>query len=243
MNESTLKPNPDGLIKLSGTIKNLKVTRCSASFVFTSDDQTKLGILAVASALTGLDGQAATALHYANDVEEPADYLEFELGDQVVKGWVWRNPFKEADVVSLAADKVGNHWEFFGIVRPSDHMVAMYPHCARGEIAHYKNTIKWCILFCTSTFTLVFFPLMYFVFKEELFETQEPWVVVSFVMLAFSVMSFSLARKWLPFARVAEKVFRALDLPNPSSIDLIKSSKAKRKPQDSGEYGTFYFRY
>ncbi len=56
-------------------------------------------------------------------------------------------------------------------------------------------------------------------------------------------MTLSLARKWMPFVRVAEKVFRALELPNPSHIDLVKSSKAQRKPDDPGEYGTFWFRY
>ena len=59
----------------------------------------------------------------------------------------------------------------------------------------------------------------------------------------FSMAAFSMARKWMVFVRLAEKVFRTLDLPNPSNIDLVKSSKAQRKPDDPGEFGTFYFRY
>lgn len=38
------KPNADGLAKLSGTVRNLKVTRASASFVFTESDQTRMGL-------------------------------------------------------------------------------------------------------------------------------------------------------------------------------------------------------
>lgn len=59
----------------------------------------------------------------------------------------------------------------------------------------------------------------------------------------FALMTFSLSRKWMPFVRVAEKVFRTLELPNPGNIDLVKSSKAQRTEQDPGEFGTFYFRY
>jgi hypothetical protein len=236
-------PNTDGLTKLSGTIKNLKITRGSASFVFTSSDQTKLGILAVASALAGLDGQAATAAHYSSDLEEPADYLEFELGGQLVKGWVWRNPFKEGDSVDVAADKTGAHWEVFGIARPSDRMVALYPHCSRGRISHYKNALKWWG-FGWGGFTFVVeIPILFWIGGVEIFKEQGSWIMLGGLMAFFGVMTFFLTRQWLPFVRVAEKVFRALELPNPSSIDLVKSSKAQSRPDDPGEYGTFYFRY
>ena len=59
----------------------------------------------------------------------------------------------------------------------------------------------------------------------------------------FALMTYSLTRKWLPFVKLAEKVFTALDLPDPSNIDLVKSSKKSRTPQDPPEFGTFYFRY
>jgi hypothetical protein len=59
----------------------------------------------------------------------------------------------------------------------------------------------------------------------------------------FALMIFSLTRKWMPFVRVAEKVFKKLDWPNPGNIDLVRSSKAQRRPDDPGEFGTFYFRY
>ena len=56
-------------------------------------------------------------------------------------------------------------------------------------------------------------------------------------------MTISLARKWMPFVRLSEKVFRVLGFPDPGNVDLAKSSKAQRKPDDPSEYGTFYFRY
>ena len=55
-------------------------------------------------------------------------------------------------------------------------------------------------------------------------------------------MTISLARKWMPFVRLTEKVCRTLGIPHAGNVDLVKSSKARRKPDDPGEYGTFYFR-
>ena len=243
MTEFASQPNPNGLVKLSGTIKDLKVTRSSVSFVFTSSDQSKLGMLAVAAALAGLDGQAATAAHHAGDLEEPAEHLEFELDGQLVKGWVWRNPFKEGDVVSVAADKTGDHWEAFGIARTCDRMVALYPHCSRGLVSHYTNAFKWWVA-GGSVFVIILYLLGIFLAGGmKLVKASEFHIGAGATMLFFGVMTFFLTRQWLPFVRVAEKVFRALELPNPSSIDLVKSSKAQRRPDDPGEYGTFYFRY
>lgn len=79
MNNFLTQPNADGLVKLSGTVRNLKVTRASASFVFTESDQTKMGVVAFAAAIAGLGGQAMATASNASTLEEEADYIEFEL--------------------------------------------------------------------------------------------------------------------------------------------------------------------
>jgi len=56
-------------------------------------------------------------------------------------------------------------------------------------------------------------------------------------------MTIILARKWMPFVRLTEKVCRTLGIPDPGNVDLVKSSKAQRKPDGPGEFGTFYIRY
>jgi len=110
------QPNADGLVKLNGTVRNLKVTRASASFVFTESDQTKMGVVAFAAAIAGLGGQAMAIASNASAMEEEADHLEFELDGRQVKGWVWRNPFKEGDEVTVAAEhRADGHWEAFGV--------------------------------------------------------------------------------------------------------------------------------
>jgi hypothetical protein len=231
--------NADGLVKLTGTIRNLKVTRDSASFVFTESDQTKLGVVAIAAALVGQGGQAMSAA--SSDSEEIAEYLEFDLDGQQVRGWVWRNPFKEGDDVEVAAEKQGDHYESFGIKSPKDKLIALYPHCSRGRASHVRNAAKWwliggggfCLIFVLSSI-------------ESLSLLSKNYVLFSAmagIMAFFAFVTFMMTRQWLPFVRLAEKVFRALDLPNPSNIDLTKTSKAQRTDKDTGEFCTFYFRY
>ena len=59
----------------------------------------------------------------------------------------------------------------------------------------------------------------------------------------FALMAWSMAGKWMPFVRLAERVFTAFGWPDPGNVDLVKSTKAQRQPGDSGELGVFYFRY
>jgi hypothetical protein len=222
------------------------VTRASASFVFTESDQTKMGVVAFAAAIAGLGGQAMAIASNASAsaMEEEADYLEFELDGQPVKGWVWRNPFHEGDEVSVAVERrPDGHWEAFGVQRPADKTVALYPHCSRGRARHFKNAAWWW-LFGWGCASLLVFALLLSMTRglSRLFE-KDSLQVFATLMTFLGVMTFSLSRKWMPFVRLAEKVFRALELPNPSDIDLVKSSNKQRTAHDPGEFGTFYFRY
>ena len=238
------QPNADGLVKLSGTVRNLKVTRTSASFVFTQTDQTKIGVVAVAAAIAGLGGQAMATASNASAMEEEADYLEFDLDGLPVKGWVWRNPFNEGDVVNVAAERKPNgHWEAYGVQRPRDKTVALYPHCSRGRARHIKNAAWWWFFGWGGWVLIFFIPLSFYLMGPTIFSDHGLYYSVTGLMTFFGVMTFSLSRKWMPFVRLSEKVFRALDLPNPSNVDLVKSSKRQRTEQDPGEFGTFYFRY
>jgi hypothetical protein len=241
------QPNADGLVKLSGRISNLRKRRESASFVFTRSDQTKMGVVAIAAALAGLGGQAMSTAANATAMEEEADYLQFFINSQPVRGWVWRCPFREGDEVEVAAEWQGDHYEAFGIARPSDRTIALYPHCSRGRVRHYLNAIKWWAYLCV--FSAFLGSVMAFFAAESTdrflrLVLARDWIFIQAGPSAFyALMSFSLSRKWLPFVRLAEKVFHALEWKNPGSIDLVKTSKAQRTDQDPGEFGTFYFRY
>ncbi|NMV41928.1 putative type VI secretion system effector [Ralstonia insidiosa] len=241
----SIEQRPEGLVKLTGTIENYKVTRTEASFIFTDADRTKLGVTAIAAAIAGLNGPAVSTAAYSASAEEDADYVEFDLDGRSVKGWVWRSPFKEGDAVDVAAEWRDDHYETAGIVRPADRIIALYPHCSRGRARHIKNAVKWWALGVTW-FLLALAVLVLVVFPRHLLGAvfSEGFLVMSAGVYAFfGLMTISLASKWMPFVRLTEKICHTLGIPNAGNVDLVKSSKAQRKPDDPGEYGTFYFRY
>jgi hypothetical protein len=140
----------------------------------------------------------------------------------------------------------GKRVELLAIARPRDRVIALYPHCSRGRAAHIRNAAKWWLIGIVG-FLTVTFALGYFIVGAPPNYVQRmglPFLIVSLGVAAFfGVMTVSMAKKWMPFVRLAEDVFRALGWTSPSGIDLVKSSKAKRRSGDPGECGTFYFRY
>jgi len=237
------KPHAGEILRLTGTIINYRCTRAYASFVFGESHQHQFGAIAVAAAVAGMGGQAASIVGAASDMEEPADYLEFDLDGNHVKGWVWRSPFKNGDSVVIAAEHLGDHFEAYGIARPSDRTIALYPHCSRAKRRHIKNAVKWWLIWNAC----IFGPLITWEWLERrnleiLLQPAIAWF--NAVMVAFFILMFtSLARQYLPFVRVAQKVFVVLGLPDAENIDLVKSSNRQRTNRDPAEFGTFYFRY
>lgn len=245
MSESTATPVASGLVTLNGVIRNYRSTRAAASFVFGDSDKAALGVVAVAAAAVGLSGQAVSTAASATSVEEDADHVEFELDGQQVKGWLWRSPFKEGDEVRVAAQWTGRHYEAMGMARPSDRIIALYPHCSRSRRTHIRNAARWWFIGVTLWLAVlagVCLALLGLARGLDMIAFGFPYgAPISYAF--FGLMTFSLTRKWMPFARLTEKVGQALGLPDPANIDFVRSAKAQRKPQDPGEYGTFYFRY
>lgn len=242
MSSTMNRVQADHTCKLSGKISAYTCKRASASFVFSDSDKKILGVVAVAAALAEMGGQAASVTSSARAVEEEADYLEFDLNGHKVKGWVWRSPFKQGDIVDVAAQWRGDHYEAYGIARPVDRMIALYPHCSRSRGRHIKNAVKWWFI-CNIGFYIFMAMVAWSVGIESLLQGVEFYYLYGPLILFFVLMFVSLAKQFMPFVRLAEKVFVILELPDPKNIDLVKSSKLQRTSQDPGEFGTFYFRY
>lgn len=235
---------------LKGRIANYKRKREEASFVFTDDDREGLGVIAIAAGLAGLSGQAISTASAAASAEEEADYLEFEIDGKPIKGWVWRSPFTEGDEVEVAAEWQEDHYELCAIARPQDRIVALYPHCSRATSSHWWNAWKWWLL-GTGIFLMVgggagelYMRLVYG--GTVFFDDTGVFMIkglLGFFYPIFALMTWSLARKWMPFVRLSEKVFRAFGWANPASVDLVKRSKEGKMGDEKPEYGVFYFRY
>ena len=121
---------------LRGTIVNYQKKRQLKDFVYTAADRKATGAAAILTALTG-QGAAAVAGLNAMNVREEADFVEFELNGESVKGWLTYSPFKEGDSVEILSVREESVWNVFGILR-DDYVLALHPRCSRGRYAHFK---------------------------------------------------------------------------------------------------------
>jgi hypothetical protein len=233
------------LTKLTGTIESYRARRENASFVFNDRDKSALGVVAIAAGLANLSGQAIATASHASDTDEPADYVECRIDGKPVRGWLWRSPFQNGDIVDVFGSWNGDHLEIAGMARPSDRVIALYPHCSRGSRRHLKNAAKWWFIGTSILNAGILLLLVATGTHEqnvEAFSEGLGYLLLG-IYAFFGIAAFSLSRKWMPFAKAADKVFAGLGLPDPLNLDLAKTSRQQRRPEDPGEFGTFYFRY
>ncbi|WP_433693342.1 putative type VI secretion system effector [Herbaspirillum seropedicae] len=233
----------NGLMKISGEIKNYVSKRDEASFVLTKKDKTGMGMVSVALAAVGMGGQAIATASNAASLQEEADYVEFDLEGKKVKGWLWRSPFNDGDQVDAVVAWQGDYFELVALAKPSDRMIALYPHCVRGRRAFYRIVFRWWFVFAgisPPAFTFSFFWAMGF--TDILFEYPFWFAWIGF-SIGWTFIIFMLMLQWIPFGKAAQRVFSVLGLKDPSGVDLKKTTKAQCKPGDPPEMGAFFFRY
>jgi hypothetical protein len=246
MNTDTSSRDVDGCsINLAGTILNYRCTRAEASFVLTQSDETRMGLIAIAAGLAGMSGSAATMSWNASHAEEEADFVEFDLNGMPVKGRMWRSPFNEGDAVEVAAKWQGDHYEVSGIARPDDRTIALFPHCSRGRIMHYRNAFKaWIAISLLGTVLTLLLNAAILKSEDyvEFFLAIGGYGILTGSAI-FGVIILRMTRRWMRFVYKAEETFATFGWPNTQRIDLVKSSKVQRKPDDPFEFGYLYFRY
>jgi hypothetical protein len=233
----------NGLVKISGEIKNYVSKRDEASFVLTRKDKTGMGMVSLALAAAGMGGQAIATASNAASLQEEADYVEFDLDGNNVKGWLWRSPFKEGDVVDAVVVWQGEYFELVALANPADRTIALYPHCVRGRRAFYTLVFRWWFIFAVIFPTVVAFLLLSFgPFSRHLFHLAF-WILWGGLVASASFVIFMLMLQWTPFGKAAQRVFSVLGLKDPSGVDLKKTTKEQRKQGDPPEMGAFFFRY
>ncbi|WP_288407041.1 putative type VI secretion system effector [uncultured Herbaspirillum sp.] len=244
-------PNSNELQKLTGQIQNFRKSRETANFFFTARDQSNMRLGAILSALIGDSGQAATLSNYASSIEGIGDYVQLELDGRALGGWLWGSPFKDGDYVEAAVRQQGNYYELFALYKPEERTIALYPHCIRGTRAFLrialKRTLFVNLILLTTVSLLILFgfnqPLTY---GMEFFSSKEGMLGLLAGVLISTGCCLTMTWKWLPFAKLAEKIFRALDFPQPAEVNLSESTKRLTTPdeddEDEEDHG-LYFKY
>ncbi|VFR43491.1 hypothetical protein BER2_0867 [plant metagenome] len=240
--------------KLSGRVQGLLRRRATRDFVM-GEIGGAVGTTATAAsfALAGMGG-AAVSTAFADSNEE-ADYVEFDLEGRRVKGWFWRFPFSEGDELDVAAEKLsgtqGNpdQWVAYGARRRDDGIVAVYPHCHEGTVAHRRASLRFYAWFAFACYLVgACFSVGFTLFSDHpdrwATTARELFLYLPGVMvLVYGFLGYRATRKLAVFPQLAEEIFRTFGWPDPSRISLRKTSRAKRGEKETGDYGYFFFRY
>ncbi|WP_411832377.1 putative type VI secretion system effector [Pseudoxanthomonas mexicana] len=232
---------------LRGGIRNYRVRRTTEDFFFSASERRGMAATGLAASAMGLLGVGVALMGESTDTYEEADLAEFEVEGEPVQAFLWLSPFAEGDEVEVVAERVGTVWKAFGIARPVDRIIAMRPHCSRGSKAHWKMVARWCFLTWGGASLLVGILLALI----NVFDGGGGWfsLFLGFsygcigALIIFSVIAWSVGRKYIGFVRMTEIVFGRLGWRDVENIDLPAKSRRLRRPEDPDELGFTYFRY
>ena len=237
---------PAGMKRLQGRIAGLRKTRKERDFVLSQIGGVGLGASAVGAALGGMSGASIGIA--TMDTEEAADYVEFELDGRPVQGWLWRFPFQDGDTVELVGEPAGDRFVAYGVRRPEDGLVALYPHCVEGWRSHLKSNLRfWAWVFAGLYAIALGIMIVLALSRDGIDMTHFLTMVVGYSLpmcvLVFGFLAWRATAKLKGFALMSEAVFRGFGWPEPARINLRERSRARRQAGDPSGYGDFFFRY
>jgi len=235
------------MVLLRGAISGLNRSRRSHDFVLTEVQHQQVGVSAIAASAMGMGAAGIGLIGMAGNADEEADWVEFELDGNQVKGWLWMMPMRNGDTVEVVAEQSGNNrYVAYAVKRDGDELLAVYPHATAGRKVHYRKSVKvwmWC-----SFLSYLILPLL-FVMQEGfgiLLNAEMQFgllIVFLFWILISAMMAFRVSRKLMGFVRIAELIFKTFGWPDVEKIDLRQTSKENRRENKLSNFGNLYFRY
>ncbi|WP_065500297.1 putative type VI secretion system effector [Burkholderia stabilis] len=233
-------------VLLRGTITGLTKRRAAYEAVFTEADKQAMERTAVVAALAGLNDIALNLSTSTQFTDTVGDLVTFRLNGEEVRAWIWLSVFENGDEVEVVAEPAGSGWIGYAIRRCSDGVLSVHPHCERGSRALFKNILKWSVLFwstCALAITLIQIVM--------LINDDDGWKILLkgglLAWLAIEVVAVFIAyRVWGRFKRqlpMANRIFATFGWKDPPNVNLPKTSKKLRRPEDTWQMGKLIFRY
>ena len=255
-----IPPDDLHLVRISGQLENFTTTKVKVDFLeIKNTGQELMGwLFLIFFILSFFSREGSTSTNHApyssnQGLTEEGEYLRFHINGKPAQGWVWKNPFGEGSKVDVAVAWQGDHYEVYGIARPKERIITLYPHCSCSVSSYIKNEKRnWKYFSLTMMAMVLFLGLIFFVFAA-IFERDIsiwmgfkffvglPFVAGIFISFISGLTYFKDKRENLPFAKLSEKIFNLFEFENPEDIDLVKISK-KFVSKDR-DFGKLYFHY
>jgi hypothetical protein len=222
-------PPKNKLIKVMGIIDNIQITKVKGYFTDREYNLTKsmkkeskdqVGALILA-AIGNVTGSAVTAQNQTR-VSDLCDFVRGKINGIDFYGWLGLTALHNGDYVEMAVSPdADGAYVVYAIANPKKRTISMTPRCKHGVIAASKDGMSVLIFFFILVALLIF--IIGFLKDSALnsiliFECVY-MILVSILLLATKV---NLKRKPSQTTLLAEEIFTALGMNNPSDIDLKK---------------------
>lgn len=239
----------DSIEVVRGRLSSVQTEATTASMFFTGGEQIGMAATGVLAAASGLSGIAAgMAFMSTDESHEPVVEAKIVVNGQAMKALLWSFPFSEGDDVEVVGEYLGGEFVAYAVLSPSQRLIALYPHVSAGSKAHLRSVLRIAAL-ASSGITMGVFLLL--VAMTAFMAHGADWLgfigMLAASGLAFGIILFiiglRIGNRFRPFVRMADRIFSALGWSNAEQIDLRRSSREKRLPEDSVELGDRFFRY
>lgn len=237
----------NSMVLLRGAISGLEQSRRCHDFVLNEVQHQQIGVTAIAASVMGMGATGIGLIGMAGNVDEEADWVEFELDGKQVKGWLWMMLMRNGDDVEVVAEPTGNNqYVAYAVKRNGDDLLAVYPHATAGRKAHYRKSVKawiWSSIF--AFLSLILFIVMPEGLGSLLNVDMQLGLLIGFaIWIAFSaVIAFRVSQKLIGFVHIAEIIFTTYGWSDVENIDLRKTSREHRREEKLPSFGNLYFRY
>lgn len=233
---------------IRGKVCNLRIKNIVVNTLLRQRDREGVAATGALLAAMGLSGPAAAmAMTDVEEMDEPATLATFELNEFSVEALLWNWPFQEGDrLAAVGRDTGDGRFIALAVLDEVDRIIVLYPHLSAGRAAHWRKVARLSLLIGVPVTLLggVAAMLGFLALDESLSGLYKvfPWAALSSISM-FCWVGYRLGRRLVPFTRMAEGVFRALEWADVKNIDLRAPGKGAKRSEDPPALGDSYFRY
>ena len=235
-------------IVVRGTIERIDKEVGEHGFEIESYENVKQSILKtqrgvkIGAILGLLRGQyGLTGGKYVAPAPRKANFVNIQINNEIYRGWVGDCPFQVGDEVEVVVEWQNDHYELYAIAKPDERIISVCPNCFRGRWAYFFYTFpRTIIIWFISLLVITFFMSNSI---DELLSLNKSFLnrvlVIAYNMGFIAILGLYMAIKdsLTTKVKIAEQIFKALNLEKLTRIDLRK--KTNRKVRRLKRQGTY----
>ena len=186
----------------------------------------------------GLTGGA-----YVEPARIKANFVNVQINNEIYRGWVGDCPFEAGDEVEVVVEWQNDHYELYAIAKPDERIISVCPNCFRGRWAYFFYTFPRAIitlliiLLVMTGFYIHYNDLDSVLTLDEEYTEYISVLIFFFGSLTTLALYMAIKDSLTTKVKIAEQIFKALNLEKLTRIDLRK--KTNRKVRRLKRQGTY----